>query len=886
MSLRSVLWFLFMIVLMGCTAVPDAEVSTPVPTRPAIPTPETTAAAATLLPTLVPTTTPPAQTFHDETYGFTFQYPAHWTVATNDNIVSVIKSGTGIALHIRFKPVGDELPITPTGISAGDLVNQGEVLFLGQAVAQNVLVYQGKDKAVLYDNLAELPRRHLIFSLELASNNSDYEVINIPEDIQAEAEAIIASFMMADTTFLPTPAPAPPIAFSQPFWLGRGEIKAAAFLPGGEQVVIGWADGLSLVNTADGTERWQHTADTSVLAVTMHPQGTAVAAALSDGTVLVVDVASGQAQSFVGARPNAYWGDVAWSPDGRTIAFQFIGPNRGDPIYLLHVADGAVSEVPGSKIDEGTWPYLVWSPDGQTLTLPSLGESCSRIVDVTTGETFLSLAHDEGCYEPFAATWSPDGRVLALATGTEIHLLDTTTFDVGHRLSGGPFLYSIIQAGHPIAFSSDGRYLCNKGGFDFYSALYPLKVWDVATAELIGQQGEDGLAADVEGENPHRMAIICDGGSVTSLFRDGRLTSWTPLPAAHETAEVTFNHLPVIAPLHRFVWSGDGRKIAAFNRYGGTIVWDVTSAQVEASFNVGRGMPALSQNGQMLALLDAEQGDIAVYDLETSQPLARLPEATTLPIGGAFSPTGVLLAYGADHRVMLADPLTGAVTAVLEGHPTGSTISRVVWSPDDGGLVTAGVRGEEGELILWERDGQGGYQETMRSETVRAGYECCVVLALFSPSGNLVALEELPHPEAAAFKIHIYERETKEVILTVTEHQLAAWVSDDTLLTAEAQFDTYLTQWYVRTGEKEVGQATDMGGQAYAPNGRFFARQSIGGSNVGRAIEVYFWQSNQWIQRLTHGYDLLQISWSPDGRYLASLAVDGSIRVWPVSYAE
>lgn len=209
MSLRNILWFLFMLLLMGCTAVPDAEVSTAAPTRLATPTPETTAVptATPLLPA-TPTAIPSVQTFRDETYGFTFQYPAHWAVTTDDNMVSIIKSDTTIALHIRFKQVGEALAITPTGVSAGDLVTQGDVLFLGQVVAQNVLVYQGKDKAVLYDNLAELPRGHLIFSLELASHDSDYEAIDIPEDIQAEVEAIIASFVLTDMAFLPTPVPA------------------------------------------------------------------------------------------------------------------------------------------------------------------------------------------------------------------------------------------------------------------------------------------------------------------------------------------------------------------------------------------------------------------------------------------------------------------------------------------------------------------------------------------------------------------------------------------------------------------------------------------------------------------------------------------------------
>ncbi|HRQ40007.1 MAG TPA: WD40 repeat domain-containing protein [Chloroflexota bacterium] len=679
------------------------------------------------------------------------------------------------------------------------------------------------------------------------------------------------------TTETTTPA----IQFGQPFWLGRGVIQDAAFLPGGEQVAVGWANELSLFNVADAAERWHVSFAAPLIAITVHPQGTAVAAALTDGTIVVVDAATGQAQPFPFAAPNAYWGDVAWSPDGRTIAFQFIGPRRGDPIYLLNVADGVVTEVPDTTLPEGTRPYLVWSPDSQTLTLPSLGEVCGRLVHVITGDTFLPLAHEGGCYDSYAVTWSPDGETLALATSNETHLLDGATFAVQQRLPGSPLSFNPVPAGDPLTFSADGRTLCSKGGFGFYGDFYPFKVWEVAMGELVGQQGEDGVVPELEGENPHRMGVICDGHTITSLFRDGRITQWSPQPGIQTVAEETISAIPVISPLYQFVWSADGRKIAAFNGYLSTAVWDVASGRLEANFDIFGGIPALSADGRLVALDDWENSEIAIYDLETQQLLNRLPEATTLP-RDAFSPDGSLLAYGSGHQVRLAEPLTGAVTAVLDGHPTDSTIRRVFWSPDSSALVTAGAKEETGELILWERTAVGDYQETFRSQTVRAGYDFGVVLAAFNPSGNLVAMENMVRPEAGQAKIAIYDREAGSAIRWLTEYELAAWVSDEILLTAEAQYNTRLTQWHVRTGEQTIGWANNAGGHAYAPNGLFFARQNDSGS-IGREVDILYWRSGQLIERLPVGNDILQISWSPDGRYLAALAVDGAIRVWPVA---
>lgn len=691
-----------------------------------------------------------------------------------------------------------------------------------------------------------------------------------------------------ETTPRATPtneATLPTIQFGQPFWLGRGVIQDAAFLPGGEQVAVGWANGLSLFNVADAAEQWFVPFGVPLIALTVHPQGTAVAAALSDGLIVVVDAATGQAQPFPFAAPNAYWGDVAWSPDGRTIAFQFIGPRRGDPIYLLNVADGSVAEVPGTTLDETIRPYLVWSPDSQALTLPSLGDVCGRLVNVMTGDTFLPLSHETGCYDSYAVAWSPDGRTLALAASNEIHLLDAATFAVQHRLAGSALSFAPVQTGDPMMFGADGRTLCSKGGFGFYGDFYPFTVWDVATGERVGQQGEDDVVPELEGENPHRMAVICDSQVITSLFRDGRITQWTPQPGSQTVAETTVSVIPVIAASYpyQFVWSADGRTIAVHNRYSSTAVWDVASSRLTANFDSFGGVPALSADGRLLALNEWGNSEIIIYDLETQQPVSRLPGATSLP-RGAFSPDGSLLAYGVGNQVRLVEPLTGSVTAVLDGHPTGSSIRRVFWSPDSSALVTVGAKEEAGEMILWERAANGEFHETFRSQSVRAGYDFGVVLAAFNPGGNLVALENMVRPEASQTKIAIYNRETGGVIRWLAEHQLASWVSDDTLLTAEAQYDTRLTQWNVRTGEQTIGQANDVGGHAYAPDGLFFARQSVSGRSIGREVDIHFWQSNQLVERLWFGNDILQVSWSPDGRYLAALAVDGTIRVWPVSY--
>lgn len=147
--------------------------------------PEETAANAT---------TEPWQTFRSQEYGFSVQVPPGWTpVDSLPNQVSFVKQGTGIALRFGVMGAAEDINLVPTGVSAGDFVAREPVLFLGETIHSNALVYQDKVKAVLYENGGEIPRSDLIFVLTLGKNSSDYEAIDIPPDVQAEADAMVES---------------------------------------------------------------------------------------------------------------------------------------------------------------------------------------------------------------------------------------------------------------------------------------------------------------------------------------------------------------------------------------------------------------------------------------------------------------------------------------------------------------------------------------------------------------------------------------------------------------------------------------------------------------------------------------------------------------------
>ncbi|HOR01068.1 MAG TPA: WD40 repeat domain-containing protein [Anaerolineae bacterium] len=402
----------------------------------------------------------------------------------------------------------------------------------------------------------------------------------------------------------------------------------------------------------------------------------------------------------------------------------------------------------------------------------------------------------------------------------------------------------------------------------------PVVVWDVATGRVLGQ-----LRGQSERED--RMAVGFDGDNVLSLYATGEITHW-PIGAG-EAEEATISRLPALAPERWLAWSADGSRLAAAGS-GGLAVWDTATALPLASFGPGFSVPALSADGHLLAMTDIERHEEVIYDVAAGAVVCTLPDASSILQGAAFSPDGRLIAYGAGSRALVAEAATGRVLSELAGYPEEQSIARVVWSPDSSALVVASGwpnSGPPGLVILWEQGKDGAFREAFRTQAVHTSYPGMPV-ALFCPSGVLVAFEDMPRGEASAAHIPVFDRTTGEAIITLKEYVLGTWASDEVLLAAEAQYDTWLTRWNVRSGEKAVGRGRGINAAAYSPGGAYYVTTGDD-RRLGRGgIDVHDWATGQVLCRIAHGADVFHVSWSPDGRGIASLAANGTTAVWTV----
>lgn len=695
----------------------------------------------------------------------------------------------------------------------------------------------------------------------------------------AKATPVATATRFTLPTYTPSPTPLPaPFTLGPAQILGRGQMIDADFTADGYTLVIAWAAGLSLLESTTAQEIWWQPLAVLPLALDIQPEGEAIAVALGDGTAIVVQTADRSQQSYPITDHVVDQADIAWSPDNSQLAAQYTGPSYDSLIQRVDIATGQVTQIPTSRHPQAR-PYLVWSPDGQMISVADMDKDCTQLVDVDSGETRFSLALDNDCYASHALAWSPDGRLLALGNpaGT-IDLVDSATHTVVQDMAGGvPFSPLWSQSGPPLFFNADGTLLVNLGGLDYFGD-HPPTVWRTATGEVVA-----------EGENhpflPLASAFVDE--RLVSLYQEGTVTDWD---FAAQAAAEEIGQLPMTAvSWPPFAWSENGRYLATGNQQSGLIVWDVASAEIRLNLDKEVAATAFSPDEQWLAVVDWRQSALELYDLNTGQISRTWAGATAVMQGVAFAPDGRSLAYGVGDTVVMADVETGMETAVLTGYPPGHIITQIRWAPDGTALIAGSdlyYSPDEGEVevpglnILWERTAEQAWTEAFRAENVYNDSFPEVVTALFNPAGSLVAFESLLNPHTTLYKILVYDRQQDTVILTLEDYRLNGWQSDTLLLTFSGLGDMLLTQWDVSTGQKVISTARAANSNAHSPDKSFFAQPR---PNY-RGIEIREWLSDQVREQRGSGHDLGLTIWSPDGRFIAAAASDGTITIWPIQW--
>jgi len=271
------------------------------------------------------------------------------------------------------------------------------------------------------------------------------------------------------------------------------------------------------------------------------------------------------------------WMDIAWSPDGREIAFFRVGSSPRPGFYVVRADGSGERRLTRNAMGSG----LAWAPDGKSIAFTRGGGPFTglpadyRDIWVTNADGSGQRMLVKRAIEP---RWSPDGKqvsFMSLRSGNwEIYVINADGSDV-ERLTRN------TEADGFPAWSPDGRQLAftrfrfarsSPGGFmPGYSDVY------VMNADGSGQRRMARNAA-FTGWSPQGRRIAftsggalyvvnADGSRPRKLTRTGWASTWSP-----DGRKIAFGGAHGI-----YVMNADGTDVRNLirntNRASGWMVW-------------------------------------------------------------------------------------------------------------------------------------------------------------------------------------------------------------------------------------------------------------------------------------------------------------------------
>ena len=492
-----------------------------------------------------------------------------------------------------------------------------------------------------------------------------------------------------------------------------------------------------------------------------------------------------------------------------------------------------------------------------------------------------------GTYESTSivgVAFNPAGTIIAGTTEDDkVQLWSAAT----HRLLWA-FQFPKIDGGYAqansVAFSPDGRIMvvAQHGGpwlFDVANPAHPVHVGTLRAPPVAGIQDPQVTSLAISRDG----TTVAAGISTSTSVSTGLVLLWNLSSRALSGA------IPEYGLADSLAFTPDGRYLVTGTGNAAIDLWDVARHARTAVLQAGNpsssngGEVAVSPDGRTIAF-GAQTGTntyaVKLWSLASHRVTATAKAPCAEGVSSvAFSPNGMqLAASGFDGSVRLWDVRS---TPVLFGGFAGHRypVQHIAFSPDGARLASAS---NDGTITLWDTRG-----------TTLGGVANAAISLAFSPNGRMLALSTA---EPGHYVVALYSMpERKQDGLLPVSGLAALAFSPDGKTLAVAPTNTPgdpVELWDVATrrmtGQVTTGFTSRINSIAFSPDGTLLATSAVNSTTVQiwsarRLTRVATFSDTQHTQYPPQlGGGVFMLTFSPDGRLLAAVGIDGKVRVFSV----
>jgi WD40 repeat protein len=311
--------------------------------------------------------------------------------------------------------------------------------------------------------------------------------------------------------------------------------------------------------------------------------------------------------------------------------------------------------------------------------------------------------------------------------------------------------------------------------------------------------------------------------------------------------------------LRTLAWSPDSLHLAS-SGMGSTLidVWEADYGKIQQSYRHHQGnvrMVRWSPDGHLVASASDDR-TVHVWDAHAGKTVQIYRGHTHLVTSLAWSPDGrQLVSSGMDQRVLIWDLLTGKTMLTYTRHR--DAVYRVSWSPDGTSIATGGY---DGKVRVW-------HALSGRDSCIYDGHTACILALEWSPDGQMLASggDDTTVQVWSPFDgspITTYSSNSRQI------HSLS-WSPDSKRIISGGTGAVPI--WDALTGHDLFTYRGYENSPRLRPVDAML--QPLSGQVVPVEGQLYQYVGN-------HQLEINQVSWSPDGRWIASGGPNDVIHIW------